>query len=156
MSPGCTDAWLLRADVPGPILDLLDFPQNHWGAEAKLMYEMSEQGFEVSNPCLLLRSYHNHDSNQRPGQFGNNQEQLNRDGSNFACCPSDRIDAGCLGCKCSGCTFDKIGGFEHWYNNIATHGSGRYFLEGQGVDEGVEWPDATDALQEACDDAHSH
>ena len=126
----------------------LDFPQNHWGAEARLMYEMSEHGFEVSNPCLLLRSYHNHDSNQRPGQFGNNQVQLNRDGRNFACCPSDRVDNDCLGCHCLNCGF-AWPGFEAWYRETAAHGvrDGTVFQEGQSVGKEVGWPNATDSLR---------
>lgn len=78
----------------------MDFYQNQWGAENRLMYEFEKFGFKISNPCLRLRTIHVHDSNFRPGQHA---ARLNGDGKNSACCPSREFFDSCDSCSCVNC-----------------------------------------------------
>lgn len=47
------------------------------GTETRLIYELSRQGYEVSNPCLVLTSHHEHKSNIR---YYDPHEVVNGDG----------------------------------------------------------------------------
>jgi hypothetical protein len=69
---GCHDAF---AFVPPVSLDLISrarFHQNHWGAENRLAWEMSQtpDALIPGNPCMALPLYHNHASHLRQHQHG--------------------------------------------------------------------------------------
>ncbi len=69
---GCHDGF---AFVPPVSLDLISrarFHQNHWGAENRLAWEMSQvpDALIPGNPCMSLPVYHNHASQLRQHQHG--------------------------------------------------------------------------------------
>tara|TARA_B110001452_G_scaffold233155_1_gene210833 strand:+ start:355 stop:1221 length:867 start_codon:yes stop_codon:yes gene_type:complete len=47
------------------------------GTETRLIYELARQGYEVSNPCIVLKSHHEHKSNIR---YYDPKDTVNGDG----------------------------------------------------------------------------
>lgn len=132
---------MLIAHVDEATMHAVEFPQNQWGAENRLLWELSLRGYEISNPCLVMRNFHNHESNLRPRQHS---KRLNTRGRNFACCPSDTLTADCLGCRCRDCNLGMP--FATWYDSIAAHGNVPMILKSREPE--AEWPPASDALRD--------
>eukprot|EP00667_Euglena_gracilis_P013554 EG_transcript_13992 len=73
---GSHDAFVFRSPLPDPLLAALDFRQNLWGAENRVIYELKAAGLAVLNPCKTIRTTHHHCSRKRttPRQRINRQK----------------------------------------------------------------------------------
>jgi hypothetical protein len=69
---GCHDGFAFVPPVSSDLISRAHFHQNHWGAENRLAWEMSQtpDALIAGNPCLSLPLYHNHASQLRQNQHG--------------------------------------------------------------------------------------
>lgn len=69
---GCHDGFAFVPPVSSDLISRARFHQNHWGAENRLAWEMSQSPDDLipGNPCMSLPVYHNHASQLRPNQHG--------------------------------------------------------------------------------------
>jgi len=68
----CADSYIFRAPLPAAIVsgDQLDFwLGGRLGGENVFMWEVANQGYQLSNPCRTLVLYHHHCSNLRPHSY---------------------------------------------------------------------------------------
>jgi hypothetical protein len=66
---GSHDTFIFASPIDTSILKHIRFPQNVWGSENVLLYEMKKLGFTVLNPCRQLQIVHEHVSEERnPGR----------------------------------------------------------------------------------------
>ena len=69
---GCHDGFAFVPPVSSDLISRARFHQNHWGAENRLAWEMTQlpDALIPGNPCMSLPVYHNHASQLRPNQHG--------------------------------------------------------------------------------------
>jgi hypothetical protein len=69
---GCHDGFAFVPPVSSDLISRARFHQNHWGAENRLAWEMSQapDALIPGNPCMSLPVYHNHASQLRQHQHG--------------------------------------------------------------------------------------
>jgi hypothetical protein len=69
---GCHDGFAFVPPVSADLIARARFHQNHWGAENRLAWEMSQtpDALIPGNPCTALPLYHNHASQLRQHQHG--------------------------------------------------------------------------------------
>eukprot|EP00668_Euglena_longa_P036083 GGOE01046374.1.p1 GENE.GGOE01046374.1~~GGOE01046374.1.p1 ORF type:complete len:330 (-),score=91.98 GGOE01046374.1:378-1367(-) len=73
---GSHDVFVFRSPMPAHLLGVLDFRQNLWGAENRVIYELKAAGLTVLNPCKTIITTHHHCSRKRttPHQRINRQK----------------------------------------------------------------------------------
>jgi hypothetical protein len=69
---GCHDGFAFVPPVSSDLIYRARFHQNHWGAENRLAWEMSQSPDSLipGNPCMSLPVFHNHASQLRLHQHG--------------------------------------------------------------------------------------
>lgn len=111
---GCHDGFAFVPPVSTDLISRARFHQNHWGAENRLAWEMSQtpDALIPGNPCMALPLFHNHASHLRQHQHGR-----------LSCfcvgCVSDVGTLLTLACACSGglCLWGCIDGREFLNND---------------------------------------
>ena len=58
------DLWAFVNPVPAKLIDATNFVNGHWGCENRLAYEAQAVGYQLFNPYLTVKIYHNHKSQQ--------------------------------------------------------------------------------------------
>lgn len=59
------DLFIFKSPIPEPIIQQLNFTQNHWGAENVVIYQLKKGSFDVINPCYTIQCVHNHCSGEK-------------------------------------------------------------------------------------------
>ena len=72
---GSHDAFAFVSPLPGKLLETLQFRQNLWGAENRVIYELKSAGVLVLNPCKTIITTHHHCSRKRSTP----KERMNRE-----------------------------------------------------------------------------
>uniref|UniRef100_A0A6C0E4G2 Glycosyltransferase n=1 Tax=viral metagenome TaxID=1070528 RepID=A0A6C0E4G2_9ZZZZ len=62
---GSHDAFIFHSPIPESIIKHIQFPQNVWGSENVLLYELNKFKYEIKNPCFQIKIVHEHMSNER-------------------------------------------------------------------------------------------
>lgn len=69
MYRGSHDAFIFKSPIANSIFKHIKFPQNVWGSENVLLYEINKLKYTILNPCHQLKIVHEHHSNERnPGR----------------------------------------------------------------------------------------
>jgi len=82
---GSHDTLIFVPPVPEFLIGLTTFPIGAFGYENRLMYEFQQQHYFISNPCITIRSFHNHDSGIKTNQL---PERVNTEGRTVYSRPS--------------------------------------------------------------------
>ena len=62
---GSHDAFIFHSPIPESIIKHIQFPQNVWGSENVLLYEVNKLKYIIKNPCFQIKIVHEHMSNER-------------------------------------------------------------------------------------------
>jgi hypothetical protein len=64
---GSHDSFIFRSPLNNNIIKHLNFPQNVWGSENVLLYELNKFNYKIYNPCKQVIIIHEHQSELRDG-----------------------------------------------------------------------------------------
>lgn len=78
--PGSHDSFMFLPPVSEDIANSLGHVQSLWGSENVVIHEFQKAGWQVSNPCKSIVTFHVHVSSERP----ENRERINQDRSGVA------------------------------------------------------------------------
>lgn len=73
---GSHDSFLFVPPLKQGVLTSCHHLQNRWGAEHKVINELLRHGYEVQNPSISLRTYHNHISDIHPWRHAHGGRQI--------------------------------------------------------------------------------
>jgi hypothetical protein len=73
---GSHDVFIFHAPINQDMIKHIQHPQNEWGSENVMLYELLRHGYTVLNPCRQLKIVHEHASNER----NSDRVRLNRGG----------------------------------------------------------------------------
>jgi hypothetical protein len=62
---GSHDVFIFHSPIHESILKHIQFPQNVWGSENVLMYEIHKLHYTIRNPCRQIKIVHEHMSDER-------------------------------------------------------------------------------------------
>lgn len=62
---GSHDAFIFRSPIDKNIIKHLKFPQNVWGSENVVLYELSKLKYKLYNPCIQIKIVHEHKTEER-------------------------------------------------------------------------------------------
>jgi len=78
---GSHDAFIFKLPINESIIKHIKFPQNVWGSENVLLYEVNKLKYTILNPCKQIQIVHEHKSNERnPGRERINYGDIDGDG----------------------------------------------------------------------------
>jgi|UniRef100_A0A6C0C1B8 hypothetical protein len=63
---GSADSFLFYSPVPNEITNYMHFPQNVWGSENVVMFELWYKNYKLYNPCYNIMIIHEHKDESRP------------------------------------------------------------------------------------------
>ena len=63
---GSADSFLFHSPVPNEIINYMHFPQNVWGSENVVMFELWYKNYKLYNPCYNIIIIHEHKNENRP------------------------------------------------------------------------------------------
>lgn len=62
---GSHDVFMFKSPINSDIIRRINHPQNVWGSENVLLYELNKFGYRIYNPCRSIIIVHEHKSNER-------------------------------------------------------------------------------------------
>jgi len=63
---GGSDCFVFVPPIHSTTLEHMDHPTNVWGAENNVIFQLMQSHYVVTNPCVVLGTFHNHCSRIRP------------------------------------------------------------------------------------------
>ena len=62
---GSHDVFMFKSPINSNIIKNIQHPQNVWGSENVLLYELTKLNYKIYNPCKSIIIIHEHKSNER-------------------------------------------------------------------------------------------
>ena len=56
---------MFKSPINSDIIRRIKYPQNVWGSENVLLFELNKFGYRIYNPCRSIIIVHEHKSNER-------------------------------------------------------------------------------------------
>ena len=62
---GSHDVFMFKSPINSDIIERINHPQNVWGSENVVLYELNKIGYKIYNPCRSIIIVHEHKSEER-------------------------------------------------------------------------------------------